>query len=134
RASAGTSKTVRPGVDGCPVNMPWVTCHEYSAGNYPTGILSTAEVALFAPGVYYLGGPDGLTLKSNSLVRPTDPGGQACSLVVLTNCHTLTPTGGNYAAGDVSMGTVFYLKAGATVNIGSNSGATVATPFRPYTI
>src|SRR5439155_22429940 len=49
-AVAGTSKTVLPGVDGCPLNIPWATCHEYSAGNYPTGITSSNEVALFAPG------------------------------------------------------------------------------------
>ncbi len=128
--TAGTSKTVLPGVDGCPITATtiaagFVTCTEYSAGSYPTGIIVQTQVALFAPGVYYVGGL-GLQLLSNSAVRPTDPGGVGClPLLPVPPCHTAS------AAGDGSMGTVFYLDylaTGATVTTTANTGSTTAVP------
>ena len=121
---AGTSKTVLLGVDGCPLGIPYVTCTEYLPGNYPGGITVSSQVALFAPGVYYVGG-SGLILASGGLARPTDSTtGAACiPLLPIPPCHNAS------AAGDGSMGTIFYLQAGALVNIGSNSGTQIATPF-----
>src|SRR5947208_1228312 len=127
---AGTFKTVAITQDGCPIGIPYLDCTEYLPGNYPGGITISSQVALFAPGVYYLGGT-GLIVASGSLVRPTDASGLPCSLLVLIGCHTPS------AAGDGSKGTVFYLTnnggawgSGApTIVITSNSGSLVAASY-----
>lgn len=59
---------VHQGTNGCPD----ITCDEYQAGSYPSGIMISNRTAIFDPGVYYVSA--GLTI-SNSCVRPsTRPG------------------------------------------------------------
>jgi len=117
---------ILPLVDGCPVGLG-LTCIEYAPGTYPTGITVSSGTApcpasgtcyaLFAPGVYYLGGD--LTLWSGSMVRPTDPNALL---------HNSPPFG----KGDGSMGTTFYFQNGAKINVGANSGASAGClPLSP---
>lgn len=92
-------QTFTTSVDGCPVAQ----CTEYTAGDYPAGILIQNQVALFQPGVYYVGKT--FEAHANSLLRPST------------------------AAGDGSKGTIFVLEPGASVYIGSNSGGVTGTSF-----
>jgi hypothetical protein len=80
-------------------------CTRYSGGNYPNGIQVKGETAIFDPGLYYLGGPKGLSLDSNSVVRPST------------------------AVGDGSGGTTFYFATSASVSTAANSGGTITDAF-----
>jgi hypothetical protein len=67
----GGQHPVLQGINGCPDPGG---CDEYQAGNYPSGITISNRTAIFDPGVYYVS--DGLTMGSNSCVRPSNqPGG-----------------------------------------------------------
>lgn len=108
----GTKTHVAYGTNGCPDSTNG--CDEYTGGRYVGGILVQNSTALFDPGVYYLEGGQ-LSFHANSTVRPST------------------------AAGDGSMGTIFYLTcttpgacaAGslATVDITANSGTKAGDPF-----
>ena len=78
-------------------------CDHYQPGYYASGItvkknspVGATGLAVFDPGIYYLGG--NLSANDNSCLRPST------------------------ATGDGSGGTLFYLHGTATVNVGSNSG------------
>ena len=104
---AGPWKTMLPGdtTNGCPDLVRG--CDEYAGGYYASGITVKKKTAIFDPGVYYLNG--GISLQSNSMVRPST------------------------AAGDGSQGTVFYVTGTASncnggpppvlVCVWSNSGS-----------
>jgi hypothetical protein len=121
-ATPGAGKT---GVttNGCPAT--WVaagkSCTEYAAGYYPTGIQvgqGSTEIAIFDPGVYYIGGDSSCTAKtpcnffvgSNGCVRPADV--------------TLKP-------GDGSGGTMFYFHGINTIQFGANAAAKCPTDLVP---
>jgi Putative Flp pilus-assembly TadE/G-like len=78
---------------GCPY---WFGCLLYTAGYYGSGISVSNAVAVFDPGLYYLVG--GLSLQSNSIVRPST------------------------AAGNGSGGTIFYFSGSSTISVSANSG------------
>jgi hypothetical protein len=86
------------GVNGCPDPTG---CDEYAPGLYTTMLQIKNATAIFDPGIYYITAAGGLSLDSNSIVRPS--------------------TGVGSGAGDGSGGTLFYLSSG-TVTIGSNAG------------
>jgi putative Flp pilus-assembly TadE/G-like protein len=109
--------------NGCPAT--WVaagkSCTEYAAGYYPTGIQvgqGPTEIAIFDPGVYYIGGGATCTAKSpcnffigsNGCVRPADV--------------TLKP-------GDGSGGTMFYFHGTNTIQFGANAAAKCPTDVVP---
>ncbi len=86
---------------GCPASAG---CQLYTAGYYGSGITVTAnKVALFDPGLYYI--VDGLTLNSNSTVRPS--------------------TG----TGDGSGGTIFYFSGTHSISVNANSGKSTTDTF-----
>jgi hypothetical protein len=95
-------QTVPQGMNGCPA----LTCDEYKAGIYPSGITISSRTAIFDPGVYYLS--DGLTMGSNSCVRPSA------------------------LPGDGTGGTMFYFADGSSVSfVATTAGQcpAMATPF-----
>lgn len=88
-------------VHGCPASAG---CLLYTAGYYASGITVKANtVAVFDPGLYYM--VDGLTLNSNSTVRPS--------------------TG----AGDGSGGTIFYFSGKSSISVNANSGKSTTDAF-----
>jgi putative Flp pilus-assembly TadE/G-like protein len=113
----GTTTPIAYGTDGCPDPAATVAngkCIEFTAGYYDTGISVQNYTAIFDPGVYYIKGGT-FQIQANSLVRP------------------------GTAAGDGSMGTIFYLtcatpgsctsKNVATVLVGANAGGNTADAF-----
>lgn len=94
----GGQHSVVQGINGCPA----LTCDEYQAGSYPTGIMISNRTAIFDPGVYYVSG--GLTI-SNSCVRPS----------------TLP--------GDGTGGTMFYFADGSSVSFVATTADTCPAPF-----
>jgi hypothetical protein len=100
---------------GCPDTTDG--CDHYHPGYYPNGITvkkgkdannnangSATGLAVFEPGIYYLGG-SGLSADSNSCLRPS----------------LAKDTGGN-TLGDGSGGTMFYFSGTSTLSVTSNSG------------
>jgi hypothetical protein len=95
---------------GCPDTIAGDGCDHYKPGYYPNGITvkngkdadnnpngSATGLAVFEPGIYYLGGA-GLKADSNSCLRPST------------------------ATGDGSGGTMFYFSGTSTLKVTSNSG------------
>src|SRR5712664_199116 len=68
---------------------------------------SSSHTAIFDPGLYYLGDTHGLELRAHAMVRPST------------------------AAGDGSLGTMFYFATAATISFGSNSGSESIDPYHP---
>ncbi|MGA2630800.1 MAG: pilus assembly protein TadG-related protein [Terriglobia bacterium] len=87
---------------GCPDSGG---CTRYSGGYYSNGIQVKGETAIFDPGLYYFDGNTGLSLDSNSIVRPST------------------------AVGDGSGGTMFYFHSSASVSVKANSGGTTTDAF-----
>jgi hypothetical protein len=114
----GSNGTVTYGVTGdaswgCPDIING--CDHYTGGYYPSGIhvekgknadgsnnTAATGLAVFDPGLYYLGG--NLSANSNSCLRPST------------------------ATGDGSGGTLFYFSGTATARVGSNSGTLTQGP------
>ncbi|PYT51678.1 MAG: hypothetical protein DMG44_01220 [Acidobacteria bacterium] len=68
---------------------------------------SSSNTAIFDPGLYYLGDTHGLELRAHAMVRPST------------------------AAGDGSLGTMFYFATAATISFGSNSGSEPIDAYQP---
>ena len=86
---------------GCPASGG---CRLYTAGYYGSGItVGSNIVAIFDRGLYYMVG--GLTLNSNSTVRPST------------------------AAGDGSGGTIFYFSGNKSISVNANSGKSTTDAF-----
>lgn len=105
--TVGTDATGGAGAQGCPAPVA-SGCKRYQAGYYSAGIEVKNEVAIFDPGLYYIGtsgANKGLTLAANSLVRPSSN------------------------SGDGSGGVIFYFTGSSSLNIGSNSGSVTATAY-----
>src|SRR3989449_308329 len=68
---------------------------------------SSSNTAIFDPGLYYLGDTHGLQLRAHAMVRPST------------------------AAGDGSLGTMFYFATAATISFGSNSGSEPIDAYQP---
>jgi len=99
----GGHQAVLQGINGCPDPGG---CDEYQAGNYPSGITISNRTAIFDPGVYYVS--DGLTMGSNSCVRPST------------------------VSGDGTGGTMFYFADSSSVSfVATTAGRcpAIATPF-----
>ena len=88
-------------MNGCPD----LTCDEYEAGIYPNGITISNRTAIFDPGVYYVS--DGLTMGSNSCVRPST------------------------VSGDGTGGTTFYFADSSSVSfVATTAGNVQLSPVR----
>jgi hypothetical protein len=93
-AAALPSTTAAYGVHGCPDSGG---CDEYYPGDYAGQLQAKgSRTAIFNPGLYYLEG--GLSLASNSTVRPTN------------------------ATGNTD-GTMFYFSGTSSVSVAANSGS-----------
>ncbi len=68
---------------------------------------SSSNTAIFDPGLYYLGDTHGLQLRAHAMVRPST------------------------AAGDGSLGTMFYFATSATLSFGANSGSEAIDAYHP---
>jgi hypothetical protein len=96
---SGGHQPVPQGMNGCPA----LTCDEYQAGIYASGIRINNRTAIFDPGVYYVSG--GLTMDSKSCVRPsTQPG-------------------------DGTGGTMFYFADGSSVSFVASDADKCPAPF-----
>lgn len=102
-ATIGTSVPAPAGQAGCPAGGG--ACTLYTPGYYANGIPTVKNMtAIFAPGIYYLDGNNGMTLDANGIVLPCS---NPCKI-------------GAVPFGNGSGGTMFYFNGPSTLTVHSN--------------